>query len=176
MTCATTIMGYFLQSNSKGRNIEKIKRHCMIPFWLCVSRSVMSDSLWPHGLYSLPGSSVHGIFQARILEWVNISFSRGSSWPRDWTRVRLQSDDLPSELLGKLILAATIKSGTSLVAQMLKYLPGNPGSIPGLRRSPGEGNGNPLQHSCLENSMGIQDREAWQVPPHRVAESDMTEN
>ena len=36
---------------------------------------------------SLPGSSVHGIFQARILEWVAISFSRGSSWPRDQTRV-----------------------------------------------------------------------------------------
>ena len=36
---------------------------------------------------SLPGSSVHGILQARILEWVAIPFSRGSSWPRDWTRV-----------------------------------------------------------------------------------------
>ena len=36
---------------------------------------------------SLPGSSVHGIFQARILEWVAISYSRGSSQPRDWTRV-----------------------------------------------------------------------------------------
>ena len=35
---------------------------------------------------SLPGSSVHGISQARILEWVAISFSRGSSWPRDQTR------------------------------------------------------------------------------------------
>ena len=34
---------------------------------------------------SLPGSSVHGIFQARILEWVAISFSRRSSWSRDWT-------------------------------------------------------------------------------------------
>ena len=34
---------------------------------------------------NLPGSSVHGIFQARILEWVAISFSRRSSWPRDWT-------------------------------------------------------------------------------------------
>ena len=33
------------------------------------SRSVVSDSLWPHGLYSLSGSSVHGIFQARVLEW-----------------------------------------------------------------------------------------------------------
>ena len=36
---------------------------------------------------SSPGSSVHGILQARILEWVAISFSRGSSQPRDWTQV-----------------------------------------------------------------------------------------
>ena len=36
---------------------------------------------------SLPGSSVHGILQARILEWVAISFSRGSSWSRDRTQV-----------------------------------------------------------------------------------------
>ena len=36
---------------------------------------------------SLPGSSVHGIFQARILEWVSISYSRGSSLPRDQTQV-----------------------------------------------------------------------------------------
>ena len=36
---------------------------------------------------SLPGSSLHGILQARELEWVAISFSRGYSWPRDWTRV-----------------------------------------------------------------------------------------
>ena len=37
--------------------------------------------------HSPPGSSVHGISQARILEWVAISSSRGSSWPRDWTQV-----------------------------------------------------------------------------------------
>ena len=36
---------------------------------------------------SPPGSSVHGILQARILEWVAIPFSRSSSWPRDWTWV-----------------------------------------------------------------------------------------
>ena len=36
---------------------------------------------------SLPGSSIRGIFQARVLEWVPISFSRGSSWPRVRTRV-----------------------------------------------------------------------------------------
>ena len=37
--------------------------------------------------YSLPGSSVHGIFQAIVLEWIAISFSRGSSQPRDQTQV-----------------------------------------------------------------------------------------
>ena len=37
--------------------------------------------------YSLPVSSVHGISQARILEWVAISFSRGSSWPRDQNQI-----------------------------------------------------------------------------------------
>ena len=36
---------------------------------------------------SPPGSSIHGILQARILEWVAISFPRGPSWPRDWTQV-----------------------------------------------------------------------------------------
>ena len=36
---------------------------------------------------SLPGSSIHGIFQARVLEWVAISFSKGLSQPRDHTRV-----------------------------------------------------------------------------------------
>ena len=40
------------------------------------------------------------------------------------------------------------------------YNAGDPGSIPGLGRSPGRGNGNPLQHSCLENPM---DREVWQA-------------
>ena len=37
--------------------------------------------------WSLSGSSVHGFFQARMLEWVAISFSRGSSWPKNWTLV-----------------------------------------------------------------------------------------
>ena len=43
---------------------------------------------------------------------------------------------------------------------------GDSGSIPRLGRSPGEGNGNPLQDSCLENSM---DREAWWATVHGVA-------
>ena len=45
---------------------------------------------------------------------------------------------------------------------------GDPGLIPGYGRSPGDGNGNPLQYSFLENSM---DRGAWQATVHRVAKS-----
>ena len=44
-------------------------------------------TLWDPVDCSLSGSSVHGVFQARILERVAISFSRRSSWPRDWTQV-----------------------------------------------------------------------------------------
>ena len=45
------------------------------------------------------------------------------------------------------------------------------GSIPGLGRSPGEGTGNPLQYSCLENFM---DRGAWQARVHGVTEESDT--
>jgi len=51
-----------------------------------VSCSVVSDSLPPMDC-NPPGSSVHRTLQARILEWAAILFSRGSSRPRDWTRV-----------------------------------------------------------------------------------------
>ena len=48
---------------------------------------------------------------------------------------------------------------------------GDLGAIPGLERSPGEGHGNPLQISCLENPM---DKGAWWATAHGVTESDMT--
>ena len=53
-----------------------------------LSRSVKSDCLRPHGL-GPPGSSVYGILQARILEWVAMLSSRRSSQPRDCTQVSL---------------------------------------------------------------------------------------
>ena len=54
--------------------------------WSEWSRSFVSNSLHPMG-YSLTGFAVHGIFQARVLDWLAISFSRGSSRPRDQTQV-----------------------------------------------------------------------------------------
>ena len=76
---------------------------------------------------TLTGSSVHGIFQARILEWVAILF--------------------PDSSAGKESACNT----------------GDPGSIPGLARSPGEGKEYPRQYSGLENPMDC--------IVHRVAES-----
>ena len=90
--------------------------------------------------------AVHGILQARILGWVVIPFSRGSSQPGIEPRsLAVQADSLPTESPGA----------------------GGLGSIPGLGRSPREGNGYPLQYSGLENSMDC--------IVHGVAESDTTE-
>ena len=64
--------------------------------------------------------------------------------------------------------------GASQVALMVENPPANAGdlrdagSIPGSGRSPGEGHGNPLQYSCLENPM---DRGAWWATAHGVAKS-----
>ena len=59
-------------------------------FYTVLYLRVFSCSLMPGWLFVTPcpsGSSVQGIFQARILEWVAICFSRGSPWPRDQTQV-----------------------------------------------------------------------------------------
>ena len=70
-----------------------------ITYWLKITtyafNEILSESevaqscltLWDSVDCSLPGSSVHGILQARILEWVALSFSRGASQSRDWTWV-----------------------------------------------------------------------------------------
>ena len=61
----------------------------------------------------------------------------------------------------------------SLMAQIVKNLAASAedqGSTPGLGRSPGEGNGNPLQYSCLENPM---DRGTWRATVHGVTKSQI---
>ena len=109
-----------------------------------LSHSVVPDSLQPHGL-SPPGSSVHGILQARILEWVAMP-------------------DLPSP--GIEPWSPALGFPGSSVGKESACSAGDPGLIPGLGRSPGEGNGNPFQYSCLRipwteeagglQSMGLQ--------------------
>ena len=66
---------------------------------------------------------------------------------------------------GPQVFAHLLIQKASLVVQMVKNLPAM-WEIPGLGRSPGEGNGKPLQYSCLENSM---DRGPWQAIVHVVA-------
>ena len=58
----------------------------------CKNKNKKAEKLWLPGNKersdcSPPGFSIHGIFQANVLEWVSVSFSRGSSWPRDRTWV-----------------------------------------------------------------------------------------
>ena len=74
----------------------------------------------------------------------------------NWHLTRAFDSNFPCSSLGK-------KSACSA---------GDLGSIPGLGRSPGEGNGNPLQYPCLENLM---ERGAWWAAVHGGAESGMTE-
>ena len=119
---------------------------------------------------SPPGSSFHGIFQARILEQIAISYPRGSTQgvnPLLLCLLHWQANSLtlvPSEKLKfrNLNILKHVFYSSSL---LLSGFPGSSdgkasaynaedlGSIPGSGRSPGEGNGNPLQYPCLENPM-----------------------
>ena len=91
--------------------------------------------------------TVHGLLQARLLEWVVYPFSRGSSQPRLEPRSpTLQVDSLPAEPKGKPIERLLLC----------------------IRHWPGEGNGNPLQCSCLENP---RDRGVWWAAVYGVPES-----
>ena len=91
-------------------------------------------------------SSVHWISQARILEWVAISLSRGSSWSRDQIHI--------SYIAGRFFTTEP---------------PGKPhAALGGPHIQRGEGNGAPLQYSCLENPM---DGGAWWAAVHGFAKS-----
>ena len=88
----STLKSTVVQHNSwhTGAGIEQSRR---VRWWSWRifsnrrQRLVLCPSLWEPMDCCLPGSSVHGISQARTLEWVAISFSRESSWPRDQIQV-----------------------------------------------------------------------------------------
>ena len=113
-----------------------------------------------------------GILWPRILEWVAMPSSRGSSQPRDQTQVSCIAERifLLSEPQGKHVYVQCyandeLPSQLSWLRICLQCR--RPGFDTWLRRFPGEGNGNPLQDSCLENP---KDRGgAWQATVHGVA-------
>ena len=91
---APATMGFSRQEYGSGVPLEmsaiKGAGKCGFLFWVAVCACILSllqscPTLCDPMDCNLPGSSVHGILQARILEWVAISFSRGSSQPRDRT-------------------------------------------------------------------------------------------
>ena len=140
--------------------------HWLLCVCLCVSCSVMSDSMRP------PSFSVHGILQARILEWIAVPSSRGSSPPRDWTQVsslqvdstiwpRRQWHPTPVLLPGKSHRWRSLVGCSPWCCRVGQDWAT---SLSGI----GEGNGNPLQCSCLENP---RDRGAWWVAVYGVSQS-----
>ena len=69
------------------------EQNCCLCFSFLSAQSLQSCSAFCNPMdHSLPGSSVHRIQQPRILEWVNMPISRGSSWPRDWTCISCVSN------------------------------------------------------------------------------------
>ena len=95
--------------HEQAENIWMVDKLCSVPLVIrevqikiivryhCSDGGLVTKShltLWNPMDYSPPGFSVHGIFQPRTLEWITISFSRGTSRPRDRTHVSCATDDL----------------------------------------------------------------------------------
>ena len=80
-----------LNKSIQCKDIEKVKNKIKYSNIKCVLSHFSHVLLCDHMDYSHTGSSVHGIFQARILEWVAVPSSRGSSRPRDQIQVSVSS-------------------------------------------------------------------------------------
>ena len=122
-----------------------------------------SDTCESHSVVSVVSYSLL-ILQARILEWVAVPFSRGSSQPRDQTQVFHIARWILYHLSHQGFPGGT--SGKESACQCRRHK--NVGLIPGLGRPCGVGNSYPLQYSGLENSMG---RGAWWATVHGAAKS-----
>ena len=90
---------------------------------------------------SPPGSSIHGILQARILEWIAISFSRGSPWPRDWTqasRIASRCFNLWATREVPLLIISSVQFSCSVMSNSLQphesqhARPPSPSPTPGV--------------------------------------------
>ena len=109
----------------------------------------------------------------KVLHSICQQIWKTQQWPQDWKR----SVSIPIPKKGNAKECSnyrTIALTSHAVGSNRKvsvYNEGDPGSIPGWGRSPGERNSNPLQYSCLENPM---DRGAWQAMGHGVAKSRTT--
>ena len=140
------------------------------------------------------GMATHSSILAWRIPWTGELGGLQSMQSQNWTRRKqlgmhahnvfklLKTGDVGTPLAVHWLRLHTSKAkGASLIpgqgtkrlprGSVVKNLPanaGDAGSIPGSGRSPGGGNGNPLQYSCLENSM---DRGAWQATVHGVTKS-----
>ena len=80
------------ECKTKAMRKKYFKAHWIKCYCACCAKMLQSClTLFNLMDCSPPGCSIHGILQARILEWVAISSSKGSSWPRDWTCVSYTS-------------------------------------------------------------------------------------
>ena len=141
---------YFLLKYNCFTVLFSVSRHCTtkwISYYVCAcglgrfSRVRLCNFM--DG--SPPGSSVHGILQARILEWAAMPSCRGSSQTTDGTWVSCTA--------GRFFTQWDTWEAPALCTHIYIYM--------------GEGNGNPFQYSCLENSV---DRGAWWAAIHGVAQ------
>ena len=88
---------------------------------LCMHAKSLQSSLTlqPHGLCRLPGSSVHGILQARIPEWIVTSSSRGSSQPRDRTCMHYRQNSCGSGITDRLFTAKPVEKPCLMIYHRL---------------------------------------------------------
>ena len=181
-----------MQERDLSENLRRTASH--VKFWrkgiqagVCVSRSVVSDSLdcmRPCGLqpdrllcpWDSPGKNtgvgccclLQGIFPTQgsnlgLLYGRQIFYHLSHQGSPFQAEGRANANVLGWNKFGDVLAQAGGSDGKASA-----YSVGDWGSVPGLGRSPGEGNGNPLQYSCLENPM---DRGAWQATVHGVAKS-----